>query len=75
MSNVQNLGSLTGCETVLNLLKAVYVRLKDACSMRITVGGIMVNDGDSPPVDIDCAMMFVWRIRRKIIRTVLCCVV
>ena len=29
----------------------------------------------SPPVDIIWAMMIVWRIRGKIIRTVLCCVV
>jgi len=29
----------------------------------------------SPPIDIIWAMMILWRIRWKIIRTVLCCVV
>jgi len=29
----------------------------------------------SPPVDIIRAMMIVWKIRGKVIRTVLCCVV
>jgi len=37
----------------------------------------LFTEGSSafPPVDIIWAMMIVWRIRRKIIRTVLCCVV
>jgi len=35
----------------------------------------MCTPSPSPPVDIVRAMMIVWRIRRKLIRTVLCCVV
>ena len=35
----------------------------------------LFNISPSPPIDIMWAMMIVWRIRGKIIRTVLCCVV
>jgi len=38
-------------------------------------GDIMFALTPSPPVDIVWAMVIVWRIRGKIIRTVLCCVV
>ena len=41
-------------------------------TISIALSGML---GHSPPVDIISAMMTVWRIRGKLIRTVLCCAV
>jgi len=45
---------------------------KDIGSVKIPVPLI---PSPSPPIDSICAVVLVWRIRGKIIRTALCCVV
>jgi len=58
-----------------NLLhESVVVSADEVRQFGFLVSVICINKAPLPPIDIVWATMIVWRIRGKIIRTVLCCV-